>query len=129
MYPTPRYMLLIIAMPGGTSGKESTCWCRRLERLWFDPWVRKICWKRKWQPISVFLAWKIPWTEEPGELQSMGLPKVGHDWACILYALLTAYNVIWSVRYQKWVIVYLCLQERPSLGFDLHTQEGHYLQT
>ena len=25
------------------------------------------------------LAWKIPWTEEPGRLQSMGLQKVGHD--------------------------------------------------
>ena len=26
------------------------------------------------------LVWKIPWTEEPGRLQSMGLPRVGHDW-------------------------------------------------
>jgi len=25
------------------------------------------------------LAWKIPWTEEPGRLQSMGLQRVGHD--------------------------------------------------
>ena len=29
---------------------------------------------------SSTLAWKIPWTEEPGRLQSMGLPRVGHDW-------------------------------------------------
>ena len=28
---------------------------------------------------SITLAWKIPWTEEPGRLQSMGLLKVGHD--------------------------------------------------
>ena len=28
---------------------------------------------------SSSLAWKIPWTEEPGRLQSMGLQKVGHD--------------------------------------------------
>ena len=28
---------------------------------------------------STFLAWRIPWTEEPGELQSMGLQRVGHD--------------------------------------------------
>ena len=26
------------------------------------------------------LAWKIPWTEEPGGLQSMGSQRVGHDW-------------------------------------------------
>ena len=30
---------------------------------------------------SSILAWKIPWTEEPGRLQPMGLQRVGHDWA------------------------------------------------
>ena len=30
-------------------------------------------------PHSSSLAWKIPWTEEPGGLQSMGLLRVGHD--------------------------------------------------
>ena len=29
------------------------------------------------------LAWEIPWTEEPGGLQSTGLQRVGHDWACV----------------------------------------------
>ena len=28
---------------------------------------------------SITLAWKIPWTEEPGRLQSMGSLRVGHD--------------------------------------------------
>ena len=28
---------------------------------------------------SSVLAWRIPWTEEPGELQSMGLQRVGYD--------------------------------------------------
>ena len=27
------------------------------------------------------LAWRIPWTEEPGELQSIGSQRVGHDWS------------------------------------------------
>ena len=35
-------------------------------------------------PHSSTLAWKIPWTEEPGALQSMGSLKVGHDWAASL---------------------------------------------
>ena len=30
---------------------------------------------------SSILAWRIPWAEEPGGLQSMGLQRVGHDWA------------------------------------------------
>ena len=29
---------------------------------------------------SSILSWRIPWTEEPGGLQSMGLQRVGHDW-------------------------------------------------
>ena len=29
--------------------------------------------------LSSTFAWKIPWTEEPGSLQSMGLQRVGHD--------------------------------------------------
>ena len=33
---------------------------------------------------SSSLAWKIPWTEEPGMLQSIGLQRVGHDWAISL---------------------------------------------
>ena len=35
-------------------------------------------------PHSSTLAWKIPWTEEPGRLQSMGLLRVGHDSATSL---------------------------------------------
>ena len=35
----------------------------------FEPWVGKIPWRRKGQPTPV-LVWNIPWTEEPGRLQS-----------------------------------------------------------
>ena len=38
-------------------------------------------------PHSSTLAWKIPWTEEPGRLQSMGSLRVGHDWATSLSLL------------------------------------------
>ena len=34
---------------------------------------------------SITIAWEIPWTEEPGRLQSMGLQRVGHDWATSLH--------------------------------------------
>ena len=36
---------------------------------------------------SSTLAWKIPWTEEAGRLQSMGSQRVGHDWATSLHSL------------------------------------------
>ena len=40
---------------GGASGKESACQCRRHKRCRFNPWVRKISCRRKWQPTPVFL--------------------------------------------------------------------------
>ena len=39
---------------------------------------------RAMAPHSSTLAWKIPWTEEPGRLQSMGWHRVGHDWVTSL---------------------------------------------
>ena len=35
--------------------------------------------EKEMAPHSSTLAWKIPWTEKPGRLQSMGLQRVGHD--------------------------------------------------
>ena len=41
-------------------------------------------WEKAMAPHSSTLAWKIPWTEEPGRLQSMGSLRVRHDWATSL---------------------------------------------
>ena len=43
-----------------------------------------ISWKKAMAPHSSTLAWKIPWAEEPGGLQSMGSLRVGHNWATSL---------------------------------------------
>ena len=45
---------------------------------------RDLCKVLATAPHSSTLAWKIPWTEEPGGLQSMGSLRVGHDWATSL---------------------------------------------
>ena len=50
---------------------------------------------------SSAIAWKIPWTEEPGRLQSMGLQRVGHDWTTS-----HAYVNIWYVKYLKECLAY-----------------------
>ena len=62
------------------SRKTSACQCRRHKRLGLNPWVRKTPWSTKWQPLQ-YSCWEIPWTEEPGGLQSMGLQRVRNDWA------------------------------------------------
>ena len=43
-----------------------------------------MCAEKAMAPHSSTLAWKIPWTEEPGRLQSMGSRRVRHNWATSL---------------------------------------------
>ena len=54
--------------PGGTSGKEFTCQCRRCKRCGFNSWVGKISLEKEMATCSNILAWKIPRTEELGGL-------------------------------------------------------------
>ena len=44
---------MYLSFPHGASGKESTCQCRSNG---FDHWVRKIHWRRAWQPTPVLLS-------------------------------------------------------------------------
>ena len=55
-YPWKNYSLSDpLGFPGGAVVKYSACQCRRHRRHGFDPWFRKIPWRRKWQPTPVFL--------------------------------------------------------------------------
>ena len=45
---------------------------------------------------SSTLPWKIPWTERPGRLQSMGSQRVGHDWATSLQLRFVLWPLLWS---------------------------------
>ena len=55
---------------------------KRLSTMW-ETWVQSLGWEdpleKEMAPHSSTLAWKIPWTEEPGRLQSMGSQRVGHN--------------------------------------------------
>ena len=48
-----------------------------------ETWVQSLGWEdpleKEMAIYSSTLAWKIPWTEEPGRLQFMGSQRVGHD--------------------------------------------------
>jgi len=52
---------------------------KSLPEIQFDPWVRKIPWRRVWQATPVFLPGESPWTEDPGGPHTMGLQRVRHD--------------------------------------------------
>ena len=53
------YTLVFLIFPGGVSGKEPTCQCRRHKKCGFNPWVRKISWRRAWQHTPVYLPGKF----------------------------------------------------------------------
>ena len=59
-----------LGFPGGSDGKESA-------------WVQSLGWEdhleKRMAAHSSILAWRIPWTEGPGGLQSMGSQRVRHD--------------------------------------------------
>ena len=46
-------------LPRRHSGREFAFQCRRCKRHWFNSWVKKILWRRKWQPTLVFLPGKF----------------------------------------------------------------------
>ena len=55
---------------------------RNLPAMW-ETRVRSLGWedplKKEMATFSSIVAWRVPWTEEPGGLQCMGLQRVGHD--------------------------------------------------
>ena len=64
-----------LGLPGGSDGKESTCNVGDLVPFlgWEDPLEEGMAIR------SSILAWRIPWREKLGRLQSMELQRVGHD--------------------------------------------------
>ena len=102
------------------AGKEATVRTRHRTMVWFkiEKGVHRGCIfspclfnlicrvhpEKAMAPHSSTLAWKIPWMEEPGRLQSMGSQRVGHDWATSL-SLFTFIH--WRRKWQS-TPVFLC---------------------
>ena len=80
--PTSLTWLLVILLEGfsgGTVVKNLPA----MQEMWVISLEREDPLEKGMATHSSILAWKIPWTEEPGRLQSMGSQRVGHDWACM----------------------------------------------
>ena len=63
--------------PGGASGKEPACQCRRCKRGEFNPWVGKIPCRRAWQPTPVFLPGESHGQRSLAGYRSQGLKELG----------------------------------------------------
>ena len=82
-----------------TSSTLQHCVCTQNENMWIEKGTAT---------HSSILTWRIPWTEEPGGLQSIGLQKVGHDWsnlACIQIYILEYVYALFSFAVQNsWLL-------------------------
>ena len=95
-HPTP------VLLPGESHGRRSLVGCSpwgrwesdATERLHFDFHFHAL--EEEMATHSIVLAWRVPWTEEPGGLQSVGSHRVGHDWSD-LAAAAAAERFWWEV--------------------------------
>ena len=122
--------------PGGSEVKESACnagaWVRPLG--WEDPLEKEMA------THSSILAWRIPWMEEPGGLQSMGSQRIGHDWVTSLslsshpwclcfiifyYVLAIIQKMICIIIWSLW---WKCLPLHRICFYFLHVWDYHKLR-
>ena len=68
-------------------GKESACYCSRHKRCQFDPWIRKISWRKAWQPTPVLLLGK-----SHGQRSLAGYSPWGHKESDMTEHTRTLYN-------------------------------------
>ena len=98
--------------PGGVSDKEPACQCMRPKRCRFDPWVRKILWRRAWQPTPVFLP------ENPMDR--------GAWWAIVHSGVADSYPV--CCRMSRVVPGVCSLDSSSTLPIGTHTHTHTYTQ-
>ena len=105
----------VLGFPGGSDGKESACNAANPTSI---PGLGRSEEGNGYPPN--ILAWRIPWTEEPGGLQFVGLQRVRHDWATntltflylpiphldqpqpTVYRLCTTFTICWWLNLQMW---------------------------
>ena len=95
-------VFLELKLPGGFPGKEPACQCRRHERHRFNPWVRKIPWRRKWQPLQYSCLENS--MDRGAWWATVHRAKVRHDLAAKVwpYVLRVVYG------HKKWETVSIC---------------------
>ena len=109
-----RQVLLLSCFPGGSDSKESACSTGDLGSI---PGSGRPLEKGVAAHSSI-LAWRIPWTEEPGGLQCMGLQRVGHDWVR-MHAVITHIGI-------KWKLLQVYLLHMPCVFHAIYSQVSRF---
>ena len=76
---------------------------------------------------SSTLAWKIPWSEKPGRLQSMGSQRVGHDWVTSIHFYIDIH--IYTIKYFLSTCFYFytdkCIHSHIQTMHLIHVNQDH----
>ena len=98
-----------MGVPGGSDGKESPCNAGDLSLI---PGPGRYSRERNGYPLH-YSYLKIPWTEEPGRLQSMGLQRLKHNWATNTFTFHVLYICIISFYITKYLVLLIIIQPQP----------------
>ena len=104
-------------LPRWFSSKESACQSWRHRRCRFSPWVRKIPWRRKWQPSAVFL---------PGESHGQRILAGYRPWDQ-KESNTTEWLTLPHSRYQGWRYRFSCCSRKLHQGFYKSQHYHSYL--
>ena len=119
-------MILVYGFLDGTSGKESTCQCKRYKKCGFDPWVGKIPLEKEETTHSSILACKIPRTEEPGRLRSLELLRVLNTHIFIgTWTYITKRDPLKFLAFNQLKIMPLSISENYVLNVILLSRNTH----
>ena len=105
--------------PGGISGNEPACQCRRHKETRVQYLGQEDSLEEHMATHSSILAWRSPWTEQPGGLQSIGLQRVGHDWVTNTLFYIHTYICVLYI-YTQYIYIHthtICLQHGRA-GFN-----------
>ena len=101
--------LIFYFVLGGSDRKESACNA--------ETHVQSLGWEdnleKETATQSSILAWRIPWTEESGGFQSMGLQRVGHDWVTNTFFHFDPQLWIITMTFPQWIPRFLIYGNYP----------------
>ena len=97
-----------------------------MREMWVRSLGREDPLEKEMATHSSILAWGIPWTEEPGGLQSMGSQRVGHDWASSMHVLHTLHS-FYCFKHAKF-FMNLYRQQWPEISL-FRNHQGYILSS
>ena len=110
-----------IVPPGASRVTQCYRICLPCRRCGFNPWVRKIPWRRKWQPTQIFLPGKSQGQRSLVELQFIGSQRIWYDWRVFSSVQFSSVTQSCPTLYDP--------MNRSTPGLPVHHQLPEFTQT